>query len=364
MLSHKGTVVLKTERLTLRPFRLTDAEDMYNNWGSDPEVPKYVSWDVHESADFTRELLGSWIENYEKPDYYNWTLEFEGQAIGNVAVVSFSRWDGAEIGYCMSRRFWNLGIMTEAVSAVTDFLFAEVGCKRIRIRNMRGNPASGRVAEKCGYSFEGIEREAARAKDGSVQDIESRSLLRDEWERLKAGPNTVLETERLILRAPGPGDFEGAHAYSSDPENAKYIFWGPNTPADTRRFLRRAQTEWAKRIPRQYDFVLVRKEDSQLIGGCGLSVSGSLGEIGWILGRSFQHKGYATEAARAVLGFGFQRLGLRRIRARCDARNEPSFHVMERLGMRREAAFRSARPARGEWSDEYEYAILGEEWEG
>ena len=363
MLTHKGTVVLRTERLTLRPFRLSDAEDMYRNWASDPEVPKYVSWDVHESVDFTRELLRSWIENYGNADYYNWTLEFEGQAVGNAAVVSCTPWGAAEIGYSMSRRFWNRGFMTEAVQAITDFLFAEVGCHRIRIRNMRGNPASGRVAEKCGYSFEGIEREAVVAKDGSIQDAESRSLLRDEWERQKTGAGDTVRTERLLLRPPRPEDLDAIHAWAGEPENTKYMSWGPNTPSDTAAYIRDCMTDWASAQPKRHEFVLERIGDGAVIGSCCVATEGPLGELGWILHPGYRHMGYATEAGRGLLRYGFGILGLHRIRARCDTRNDPSWRVMERIGMRREAEFRSARFTRGEWHDGYEYAILGEEWE-
>ena len=361
MLTHKGTLPLFTARLALRRFRPGDAENFFG-WARDPKVSEYVTWNAHASLEETENLLTDWIGQYDKPDYYHWAVEGEGRMIGTISLMPKSG-GSAEIGYGFGREHWGRGYASEAAAAVRDFAFGEIGFHRLMIRHVRENPASGEVALKCGFSDEGIEREAFSDRDGRFHDILRASLLRDEWERLKKGPDCILETERLILRAPEPGDFAPAHAYSSDPENTKYIFWGPNTPADTRRFLRLAQTEWAKREPRQYDFFLVRKEDGQLIGGCGLSVSGSLGEIGWILERSFQHNGYATEAARAVLGLGFQKLGLHRIRARCDARNEPSFRVMERLGMRREAVFRSARPARGEWQDEYEYAILGEEWE-
>ena len=363
MLNHKGTVILKTERLILRPFRLSDAEDMYRNWASDPEVPKYVSWDVHESPAFTRELLKSWIAEYEKPDYYNWTLEYGGEVIGNAAVIPKDKREAAELGYSLSRRFWNRGIMTEAVSAITDFLFGEIGYHRLCIRNIRENPASGRVAEKCGYSLEGTEREAFPAKDGRFHDILSRSLLRDEWERQKAGAGDTVRTERLLLRPPRPEDFDAIQAWAGEPENTKYMSWGPNTPSDTAAYIRDCMTDWASAQPKRHEFVLERIEDGAVIGSGCVATEGPLGELGWILHPGYRHMGYAVEAGRGLLRYGFNGLGLHRIRARCDTRNLPSYRVMERLGMRREGEFLNARCTRGEWSDGYEYAILREEWE-
>ena len=360
MINHKGTVVIRTERLILRPFRLSDAEDMYHNWASDPEVPKYVSWDVHESPAFTRELLKSWISEYEKPDYYNWTLEYGGEVIGNAAVIPKDKREAAELGYSLSRRFWNRGIMTEAVSAITDFLFGEIGYHRLCIRNIRENPASGRVAEKCGYT---LEREGFLAKDGRFHDILSRSLLRDEWERQKADAGDTVRTERLLLRPPRPEDFDAISAYAGNPDTTKYMLWGPNKPGDTKLFIRRAITDWARETPRNHDFVIERTEDGAVIGGCTLCVTDELGEIGWVLTDRYRHQGYAAEAGRGLLRYGFNGLGLHRIRARCDARNLPSYRVMERIGMRREAEFKSTRFSRDEWHDEYESAILKEEGE-
>lgn len=74
MLTHKGTKELTTKRLKLRRFTVDDAQDMFNNWASDAEVTKFVSWPPHSTPDLTRELLGKWVEEYEKSDYYSWAL--------------------------------------------------------------------------------------------------------------------------------------------------------------------------------------------------------------------------------------------------------------------------------------------------
>ena len=362
MAQHKGTQIIQTARLTLRPFQTSDAEAMYKNWCSDPEVSKYVTWETHKNVIETKTILKDWIAQYERPDYYNWAMEYEGEVIGNINANAKSGYSMAEIGYCMSRRFWNQGFMSEAAEAVTDFLFRDVGLHRLLIRNVRENPASGKVAEKCGYTLEGVERELHFGRDGKYHDIEARSLLREEWERRKSGAGVQLETERLLLRPLRESDFAAVHSYAGDPENTEFMFWGTNTEADTRRFLRSAQTERAVRDPENYDFAVVLKETGEVIGGVGISFKNELGEIGWILNRQFHHRGYATEAGSALLRYGFETLGLHRIKAHCDTRNIPSYHVMERLGMRREGEYKKARFTRGEWHDEFEYAILREEW--
>ena len=86
------------------------------------------------------------------------------------------------------------------------------------------------------------------------------------------------------------------------------------------------------------------------------------GEVGFAFATGHQGRGYATEAAEAMLGLGFRDLGLHRVFGRCDPRNTASAKVLERLGMRLEAHFRQNEIFKGEWGDELYYAILEDEW--
>jgi len=182
-MTHKGTQTLTTPRLTLRRFYETDAEQMYENWAKDPQVTRFLTWDPHESPAGTRQLLTEWCTNYEQPDYYNWVILLEGQAVGNISVVrSSDAHEQMELGYCLGHAFWNRGIMTEAVQAVTDFLFEQVGAHRLEIWHATGNPASGKVAQKCGFTFEGVRRQAW--KQGDVfWDLATYAILREEWKK-------------------------------------------------------------------------------------------------------------------------------------------------------------------------------------
>lgn len=86
-------------------------------------------------------------------------------------------------------------------------------------------------------------------------------------------------------------------------------------------------------------------------------------ELGWVLDPGYTGRGYATEAIRAVIDVCFGPLGLRRVHAGCFADNEPSWRLMERLGMRREEFSRKTALHRsGEWLDGMNYGILAEEW--
>ena len=169
-MKHLGTGTLETERLILRRFTLEDAQPMYNNWASDPEVTKYLMWPTHTGVDVTRAILEDWIPHYEEDNYYHWAIVLKelGEPVGSMAVV---RQDDlaqtAHIGYCIGRRWWHKGITSEALKAVMDYLFDEVGINRIESRHDPRNPNSGKVMQKCGMKYEGT----LRSSDWNNQGI-------------------------------------------------------------------------------------------------------------------------------------------------------------------------------------------------
>lgn len=170
MVTHKGTQTLMTERLLLRRAVSEDAVPMFQNWANDPEVTKYLTWPPHSSVEVSRMVIDSWIESYEKEDTYQWMITPKDQPhspIGSISVVSQNADIGkAEVGYCIGQRWWHQGIMTEALQAVIDFLFDEVGMNRIEARHDPRNPHSGSVMRKCGMQYEGTLRQSDRNNQG------------------------------------------------------------------------------------------------------------------------------------------------------------------------------------------------------
>lgn len=178
----------------------------------------------------------------------------------------------------------------------------------------------------------------------------------------------IFETERLIIREFTAEDIDSAQRYGGDPENVWFMGWGPNDRAATAEFIERKLADQSETPRREYDMAVCLRDTGEHIGSVGLTldVARTSGELGWILRKDMWRNGYTTEAARALMRFGFEQLGLHRITARCNAANIASYRVMEKLRMRREAYFRSARYERvgeqKEWTDEYVYAILKSEW--
>ena len=109
-----GTQTIETERLVLRRFTLQDAETMFANWASDPEVTKYLTWQAHASVEDTRAILSDWTRHYGEGGFFEWAIELKeiGQPIGSIGVVRIDEQiKEAEMGYCLGKAYWGRGIM-------------------------------------------------------------------------------------------------------------------------------------------------------------------------------------------------------------------------------------------------------------
>jgi RimJ/RimL family protein N-acetyltransferase len=176
-------------------------------------------------------------------------------------------------------------------------------------------------------------------------------------------PDYPLKTARLVLRPFEPGDLDDLHAYRSDPEVCRYLYSEPGTIEETQQRLDKSLTMDELTEEGQW-LVMAVTLDDRVIGDVVLkwvSEKDRQGELGYTFNPAYQGKGYAFEAAQAMLKIGFEELDLHRVAAICDPRNEPSWRLMERLGMRREAHFRESEIFKGEWGDTFVYAMLAEE---
>ena len=201
MLTHRGTQPIETARLILRRAVREDAEPMFRNWASDPEVTKYLTWPTHDSVEVTRKVLESWLAEYERGNYYQWVIELKdmGQPIGSISVVRQNdNVEEAEIGYCIGSHWWHQGIMTEALAAVIEYLFTEVGMNRVAARHDPNNPHSGMVMRKCGMKYEGTNRACDRNNQG-ICDAAQYSILRSEWQKSRHFAEGIVFSEDAEL---------------------------------------------------------------------------------------------------------------------------------------------------------------------
>lgn len=174
------------------------------------------------------------------------------------------------------------------------------------------------------------------------------------------------ETERLTIRRFELQDAETFAAYRSDPAVARYQGWDAPYPLEKAIEFIQGMQQWKPELLGEWlQLAIIRKDSGKLIGDCAFYIlrDGKQAEIGMTLERDAQGYGYGREATFRLLAYLFDDLGMHRVKANCDPRNVPSWRVLERVGMRREAHMIQSTWLKGEWTDDYWYAILTEEWQ-
>lgn len=187
------------------------------------------------------------------------------------------------------------------------------------------------------------------------------------WEvgQLEKGVHVVeLSTRRLRLRELRAGDWSTLHGFLSDPDVIRYTMFPQSTPEWASSFVQYAAGQRGNESRDSYVLAMEVQPEKRVIGLGGLLIKPDplQAELWYCLGKSSWGKGYATEAARALLRYGADDLGLHRIWAHVVPNNPASIQVLEKLGMRREGHMREGLLIRGEWYDAYQYAILEREW--
>jgi [ribosomal protein S5]-alanine N-acetyltransferase len=171
----------------------------------------------------------------------------------------------------------------------------------------------------------------------------------------------LIQTERLVLRDYAHEDWPSVLAYQSDSRYLRYYPWTERDEAAVKEFVARF-ISWQTQDPRDmFQFAITLPEEGgRLVGSCGVRVNDCPrreGNIGYELNPEYWGRGYATEAARAMLRYGFDSLGLHRVWAECNADNTASAHVLEKLGMRREAHFLERDYFKDRWWGSLIFAI-------
>ena len=366
---------LNTERLLLRPFRLSDIDDVLD-YASDPDWAAFYPRPYDRGSTeymVAQAVLSSWDKKAE------FAIVFEGRVIGLVELTVDPKNQTAELGYDIARNMWGQGLAVEAAVAVCDWGFREYGLARVYARADQRNSRSLRVMEKLGMTREGIHRSSEVWGD-RVDEV-SYAVLRDEWSGPSAplpaiptsprkydttdrGERRELTTPRLVLRPFGPGDVDDLFEYAKDPEWAEYILDSvpqPYTQRNAEEFI--ADRMLAPDTQLSWAIVL----DGAGMGGIVLTVDSQheTGEIDYALAKSHWGQGLMTEAAGAVVDWGFAQRRLHRISSQLDIRNRRSRRVLEKLGMVREGVSRSLRkdPRPGyPRIDVASYSLLREQW--
>lgn len=175
----------------------------------------------------------------------------------------------------------------------------------------------------------------------------------------------ILTTDRLLLREFEERDWPAVLAYQSDPRYLRYYAWTHRTAEEVRAFVQMFVDQQAEQPRLKFQLAVVLRTEDRLIGNCGIRVNNPdvrEANIGYELAPQYWGCGYATEAARAILAFGFEELQLHRIWSWCIAENVASARVLEKLGMRCEGHLREHEWMKGRWFDTLLYALLDHDW--
>ncbi|HEX2171041.1 MAG TPA: GNAT family protein [Dehalococcoidia bacterium] len=174
-------------------------------------------------------------------------------------------------------------------------------------------------------------------------------------------------TEHLLLREFREDDWRAILAYQSDPRYLRFYPLAGRSEADVRAFVGMFLAQQAEEPRWKWQLAIVLPEQDRLIGNCGLRLdapAARTANIGYELDPRQWGRGYATEAMRAMLRFGFEELGLHRVWAWCIAENTASARALERLGLLCEGRQREQEWFKGRWWDTLLYGILEGEWRG
>lgn len=151
---------LHTKRLLIRRLAMRDAADLFD-YCRDPEVARHVLWDAHLSISESRAYIRYMLKKYRMGEPSSWGIEHlaSGRVIGTIGYMWYQRDNNsAEVGYSLSRKYWNQGLMTEALKAVIDYSFDTLKLHRVEAQHELANPASGAVMKKAGMRYEGTLR--------------------------------------------------------------------------------------------------------------------------------------------------------------------------------------------------------------
>ncbi|MCL2813954.1 MAG: GNAT family N-acetyltransferase [Oscillospiraceae bacterium] len=312
-LTHRGTREIETRRLLLRRFNMGDANEIFREWANYDNVVKYLTWQKHSTISETKTCLLDIIGGYSRPDTYVWGIEHktEGFLIGSISAEIIERAKTAELGFCLGERFWNQGYATEALRAVSDYMFLDVNINRLEAYHSVRNPASGKVLQKAGFAKEGHMKQKYITGDKIYQDSDFYGLVKDDFNsRYEPGIKNFLD----------PGEME-LTAHNLGLKCAGYY------PKETKK----------DRLP-GYRFDITDKSSGTVFGEISLYLGFDealyySGHIGCFVNEQYRNVGVAAAACKIILNLAkmheFQKMFVT-----ADHADKASRRVCEKIGAR------------------------------
>ena len=180
--------MLTTERLLLRPWAESDAEELYRHAKS-PEVGPIAGWPPHESVENSREVIRHVLS---APETYAVVWKETGLPIGSIGLKMgdmtdlTDRADECELGYWVGTEYWNRGIITEAATALIRYAFEHLGMQKLWCAYYDGNARSKRVQEKLGFTYQWTTEGLEVSLLNEIRTGHVNAMTREEWLAMQA----------------------------------------------------------------------------------------------------------------------------------------------------------------------------------
>lgn len=323
-----ASIPVHTERLLLRPFQQEDAAAVFA-LNTDPEVLKYTHWkpfqQLQEAQDWIRSVHS---DQYEKYGYGRLavTLRETGELIGWSGIKFAENFQCDTIGYRLLKNQWGKGYATEAAKASVFHALHTIGLKEISGFAFFENDPSKKVLLKSGFEPNGINTTISpQTERFTVFKKPDHSFMK----------KPVLESSRIAFHELTPEDYGVMYALNCDNEVVQYTgdvsFTSPEAAKDFLVALQQRNNKYG-----YGRWKIIERSNGECLGWCGLKFHDDSGDtdVGYRLFRRHWGKGYATEATKASIEYGFNQLKLERITATARKENTASLRVLEKCGMK------------------------------
>ncbi len=179
-----GTKEIQTKRLILRRVTKEDEEALYNNYGKDKNVQRYINYAPCATREGTHDFIEMHLDHYKNDkDFYGWVITFNNEVIGTIGLFNIDLDnEQCEIGYSISSHYWGQGIVSEAAKSVIDYAFNSIKAHRVIGTCHSENIASEKVMNNIGMHYEGLLHDAQKNRDGTYSDLKLYAIINKKGE--------------------------------------------------------------------------------------------------------------------------------------------------------------------------------------
>ncbi|NBJ87982.1 GNAT family N-acetyltransferase [Acutalibacter sp. 1XD8-36] len=333
-------MILETERMRLRTWRMEDIQDMYV-YAKDPDVGPWAGWKPHESLEESREIVSRWVNNTDENNI-KFALEEKasGRVIGSIGIEPDGKRpniDGCRnLGYVLGKNYWGQGLMTEAVRAAIDYAFRVLKLRLLTVNHYTINDRSRRVIEKSGFVYDGTLRSGSSIYNGEERDLCCYSMRAWEYWAMRAKesgfslelPEDIDRGELQAMQKEFIDVDKDVTPFGLDPKDMRFDRWLERSVA------------WRFVVPATFaksTLYILKSPHTGPTGALDLRhylterLKNGGGNIGYGIRPSQRRNGFAPY----MLGLGIEKakaIGLDRVLVCCDDDNPASAHTIEDCG--------------------------------